>query len=581
VQDRRQHGIIFLATTTLESHCPVFSELWSKLPCSLLLLLLSVFCVLYQTTASWQREKQQSQVMNQQSSDKNISAGAAMLFKAGIVSSESMENTTSLDSVHDDGVDVEDSHNNMVRMYATTTTTTTASDKNCVNDESHPTMHQETRGSQRIPAETPITHATTMTRKKRKRHGQSLPSTGFGMDEDDEMVETDNRTSCSMSLSEWSSEDDENANGRTRDGGSSGDGGNDDDLLEGEAVSISEDIASVVTTKTSNVTEKSSPPQRQQQHAGTSHNTEQVSEKNINEGQEHQNQQQHQELKNLDREQNQQQHQQPEGWRVKLYRLNTDGSWDDCGTGRILCLYKPSEVIQSDENDSGGGDAWVYRELGEPTLCMHSELSTTAAANGPQPSASSPTSRILLRTRILLREAYQRQGENIITWCEPYLEEGSPSQGVDLALSFQDHAGCMDIWKQVTQVQARANELVRMKCKGGKSVTDMDHVAAPVRHANSQRKDQQETWANVASEVSGNQHHTQNHSQGNNGAAFEDSVAALVNSYRDSSPGNGVSPNIPQLPNPPTLSNLEGIADAIAAVQVRNSEAIMSVFLAL
>ena len=31
---------------------------------------------------------------------------------------------------------------------------------------------------------------------------------------------------------------------------------------------------------------------------------------------------------------------QPKGWRVKLYRLNTDGSWDDCGTGRIQCLYK-------------------------------------------------------------------------------------------------------------------------------------------------------------------------------------------------------------------------------------------------
>lgn len=45
---------------------------------------------------------------------------------------------------------------------------------------------------------------------------------------------------------------------------------------------------------------------------------------------------------------NQQQHsqqsndlQQPDGWRVKLYRLNADGSWDDCGTGRIVCLYRP------------------------------------------------------------------------------------------------------------------------------------------------------------------------------------------------------------------------------------------------
>ena len=36
--------------------------------------------------------------------------------------------------------------------------------------------------------------------------------------------------------------------------------------------------------------------------------------------------------------------QQPEGWRVKLYRLNTDGSWDDCGTGRIVCFINDTAI---------------------------------------------------------------------------------------------------------------------------------------------------------------------------------------------------------------------------------------------
>jgi hypothetical protein len=293
--------------------------------------------------------------------------------------------------------------------------------------------------------------------------------------------------------------------------------------------------------------------------------------------------------------------QQPDGWRVKLYRLNADGSWDDCGTGRILCLYKPHTINNwggsNDNNDSsdqssgdGDDDACVYRELGEPTLCMHSEVAAAVHTN------NNHTSRILLRTRILLRETYQRQGENIITWCEPYLEEGT-QQGVDLALSFQDNAGCLDIWKQITQVQARANELLlRASGKGDSnskhrtSVTEMAEAVAAARNADLHQQDQREIWVNVASEATAKQNQQQQQQQrnssmpsqhrpgnsANNGNSnrdqfFEDSAPA---SYHDnSSPGNTVmsASNAPKLPNPPSLSNLEEIADTIAAVQVRDT----------
>ena len=179
--------------------------------------------------------------------------------------------------------------------------------------------------------------------------------------------------------------------------------------------------------------------------------------------------------------------QQQEGWRVKLYRLNADGSWDDCGTGRILCLYKQQQQQQQQSKETSTtltatttnnnnnnnstppltGEAWIYQELGEPTLCMHAEVNhhhhhNNNNNNNNSSSSSSPSSpRILLRTRILLRDAYQRQGDNIITWCEPYLEEGNPTQGVDLALSFQDNAGCLDIWRQITQVQSKAGDYFR------------------------------------------------------------------------------------------------------------------------
>ena len=302
--------------------------------------------------------------------------------------------------------------------------------------------------------------------------------------------------------------------------------------------------------------------------------------------------------------------QQPEGWRVKLYRLNADGSWDDCGTGRILCLYKPSTKgdgpAASHSNSSLAGDAWIYQELREPTLCMHSEVPASGSSSAP---------RILLRTRILLRDAYQRQGDNIITWCEPYLEEGNPAQGVDLALSFQDNAGCLDIWRQITQVQSRAAEIYRrnggttgggervgMNAAGnmgsksskggnesgahsgedvssngtsnGSSVVDVAHAVAAAHHADLQRQQQQEMWVNVASQAA--QHHldqqnavAERHNQEHH---FEDAVGGMVAAYHEANAAqvSASGPNAvsPQLPNPPSLANLEEIADTIAAVQV-------------
>ena len=206
---------------------------------------------------------------------------------------------------------------------------------------------------------------------------------------------------------------------------------------------------------------------------------------------------------------------QPDGWRVKLYRLNADGSWDDCGTGRVLCLYRPAStkanakspmpilaLNHTSANNNGsavdGGapeqqqisaalDAWICQELGEPTLCMHAEVPPAPSEAGGSPAVPSQP-RILLRTRILLRDAYQRQGDNIITWCEPYYDNNNTLRnsvnaarraddnpdagkdsnnnainagGVDLALSFQDNAGCLDIWRQITHVQRRAAELYR------------------------------------------------------------------------------------------------------------------------
>lgn len=355
-------------------------------------------------------------------------------------------------------------------------------------------------------------------------------------------------------------------------------------------------------------------------------------------------------------QQQQQSKSQPEGWRVKLYRLNGDGSWDDCGTGRILCLYKPTpnhtnqgpRQNQPTANavNMSTGDAWAYHELGEPTLCMHSEApnnnspnnggcggggsnnNTTNGHNNKGDGHSAGQPRILLRTRILLRDAYQRQGDNIITWCEPYSEEGANHQGVDLALSFQDNSGCLDIWRQITQVQNRASDLFRRRgstptspggsgCGGdsggssinsghdnsigpraasGSSVTDVARAVAAAHHASLQQQDEQEMWVSVASEAQQQQRRRnesvaagEGNGVGGNGVGrdrFEDEVGGMVSAYHEASgscSGSGGSVaggQSPQLPNPPNLSNLEEIADTIAAVQHIQQRESLSMYIA-
>ena len=192
-----------------------------------------------------------------------------------------------------------------------------------------------------------------------------------------------------------------------------------------------------------------------------------------------------------------------EGWRVKLYRLNTDGSWDDCGTGRIRVEYPPKDVFQ------------------EPMLHMQSETG----------------GHVLLRTRILVRDAYQRQGDNIITWCEPFFSSRS---AVDLALSFQDNAGCLDIWHRITSTQQQ-------------NVQDMAHAVALAHHVELQRRQQQHMWEHVASEV-------HNSLQEKTEQVAVSMAAAAAAAY---------APHVQPLPNPPSLDNLEEIADIIAAGQVR------------
>ncbi|XP_043671052.1 serine/threonine-protein phosphatase 4 regulatory subunit 3 isoform X1 [Vespula pensylvanica] len=97
--------------------------------------------------------------------------------------------------------------------------------------------------------------------------------------------------------------------------------------------------------------------------------------------------------------------------RVKLYALNADRQWDDRGTGHVSSSY-------------------VDRLKGI-SLLVRAESDGT----------------VLLESKIHPDTAYQKQQDTLIVWSE--------GDNFDLALSFQEKAGCDEIWEKICQVQGK------------------------------------------------------------------------------------------------------------------------------
>ncbi|XP_019056793.1 PREDICTED: serine/threonine-protein phosphatase 4 regulatory subunit 3A-like isoform X3 [Tarenaya hassleriana] len=96
--------------------------------------------------------------------------------------------------------------------------------------------------------------------------------------------------------------------------------------------------------------------------------------------------------------------------RVKVYHLNDDGKWDDRGTGHVTIDYMERTeelglyVIDEDDNE---------------TLLVH---------------------------HIRPEDIYRKQEDTIISWKDP-------ERSTDMALSFQETAGCSYIWDQICTMQ--------------------------------------------------------------------------------------------------------------------------------
>lgn len=96
--------------------------------------------------------------------------------------------------------------------------------------------------------------------------------------------------------------------------------------------------------------------------------------------------------------------------RVKVYRLNDEGRWDDRGTGHVTVDYL-------ERSESVG--LVVIDEEDNETLLVH---------------------------RISADDIYRRQEDTIIAWRDPEI-------ATELALSFQEAMGCSFIWDQICSVQ--------------------------------------------------------------------------------------------------------------------------------
>ncbi|KAK1699785.1 component of IIS longevity pathway SMK-1-domain-containing protein [Colletotrichum godetiae] len=100
--------------------------------------------------------------------------------------------------------------------------------------------------------------------------------------------------------------------------------------------------------------------------------------------------------------------------RVKVYELRNN-DWFDRGTGFCTAAFMQAEDGQPRD----------------PRVIVESE-------DHPD--------RLLLETKICKEDGFQKQQETLIVWTEP-------SNGIDMALSFQEADGCALIWKFVNSVQ--------------------------------------------------------------------------------------------------------------------------------
>ncbi|KAN0060642.1 Platinum sensitivity protein [Thecaphora frezii] len=138
--------------------------------------------------------------------------------------------------------------------------------------------------------------------------------------------------------------------------------------------------------------------------------------------------------------------------RVKVYELKGE-NWYDRGTGYCAgvydetvdeallvarkedkCQFLDGVDIQGDLDDDGSLDSLDGDGLKERPCQFVVVVSENL-----------DTDDVLLASKVVREEVYQRQQETLVVWTEP--------GGADMALSFQEPEGCNEVWEFLTEVQ--------------------------------------------------------------------------------------------------------------------------------
>ena len=255
------------------------------------------------------------------------------------------------------------------------------------------------------------------------------------------------------------------------------------------------------------------------------------------------------------------------GHRVKVYRLNEQGTWDDLGTGSV------SLFLAEDFPDAHGKEGDHLRGAQPPSVkvVVHSEVD-------PQ--------RQLLFHSIEEGVVYNRQGDDtIITWNDLYIK-------TDIALSFQEPSGCADVWNQiqraVTGLVASGRGMMVSDVSQGMGQGVNERVGADGHHGYQYLNrlgmvggvDMNQGGASIGGHQNvGHQSHVGGHALGDglheldelNGAHGTD----LLGSFGGGpSHGEHGMDHVVQLPEMPSLQNLETIASIVAECTLFQREAV-------
>ncbi|KAF4679118.1 hypothetical protein FOZ63_001972 [Perkinsus olseni] len=174
--------------------------------------------------------------------------------------------------------------------------------------------------------------------------------------------------------------------------------------------------------------------------------------------------------------------------RAKIYSLDVGGKWVDRGTGFVDVVVAEGS---STGLEDGTASAWIVVAPEQRRKRSGSD-SDESAENG-----NSTKEKLILQSCIQPRDCYSRHTPSILIWTE------NDQRQTDVAISFQDRAGAIQIWNMIQEVNK--NMLGGSPRSSGSITPTSSPRGAPKERslsADSGRSSRTASWATPEDEVS-------------------------------------------------------------------------------